>query len=122
MGGMGGERFEVTIDGPLADLELTNLTPALGRYFGTDKGVLVVHANGALKLQDGDVLRAIGGRVPSDETHALRILGSYAPGEAVKLDVLRDRKSLSLETVLPADDSGPMKRRVRVQVGPPPAP
>jgi membrane-associated protease RseP (regulator of RpoE activity) len=116
------ERVEVTIDGPLAELELATLTPALGRYFGTDKGVLVVHANGALKLQDGDVLRAIGGRAPNDEQHAMRILGSYAPGETVKLDVLRDRKSVSLEAVLPASQDGPIKRRVRVQVGPPPAP
>jgi membrane-associated protease RseP (regulator of RpoE activity) len=116
------ERIEVTLDGPLADLELATLTPALGRYFGTEKGVLVVHANGALKLQDGDVLRAIGGRAPADEQHAMRILGSYAPGEAVKLDVLRDRKSVSLESVLPANEGGPMKRKIRVQVGPPPAP
>ena len=116
------EHFELRIDGPLAELELTTLTPALGHYFGTDKGILVVHANGSLKLQDGDVLRAIGGRVPSDENHALRILGSYAPGEVVKLDVLRGRKSISLEAVLPANEGGPMKRKIRVQVGPPTAP
>ncbi len=108
--------------GPLADLELATLTPALGRYFGTEKGVLVVYANGALKLQDGDVLRAIGGRAPADEQHAMRILGSYAPGETVKLDVLRDRKSVSLEAVLPANEGGPMKRKIRVQVESPPAP
>jgi membrane-associated protease RseP (regulator of RpoE activity) len=108
--------------GPMAELELATLTPALGRYFGTEKGVLVVHANGALKLQDGDVLRAIGGRAPADEQHALRILRSYAPGESVKLDVLRDRKSISLEAVLPANEGGPMKRKIRVQVGPPTAP
>ncbi len=107
-------------DGPLADLELTNLTPALGRYFGTDKGVLVVHANDALKLQDGDVLRSIGGRTPTDEHHAMRILGSYGPGEAVKLEVLRDRKKVQLDTTVPAAEPGKVKRRVRVQVGAPP--
>ena len=116
------EHFELRLDGPLAELELATLTPALGRYFGTEKGVLVVHANGVLKLQDGDVLRAIGGRAPADEQHAMRILGSYAPGEAVKLDVLRDRKSISLEAVLPVDEGGPKKRKIRVQVGPPTAP
>jgi S1-C subfamily serine protease len=116
------ERVEVTIDGPLAELELALLTPVLGRYFGTDKGVLVVHANGVLKLQDGDVLRAIGGRAPNDEQHAIRILGSYASGETVKLDVLRERKPVLLEVAFPAKQAGPMKRRVRVQVGPPPAP
>ena len=102
----------------MADLELANLSPTLGRYFGADKGVLVVHANDALKLQDGDVLRTIGGRVPTDEHHAMRILGSYAPGEAVKLEVLRDRKKVQLDATLPAAAPGPVKRRVRVQMGP----
>lgn len=116
----GPARIEFMTDGPLADLELANLTPALGRYFGTEKGVLVVHANDALKLQDGDVLRSIGGRVPTDEHHAMRILGSYAPGEAVKLEVLRDRKKVQVDTTLPAAEPGKVKRRMRVEVGTPP--
>ena len=45
------------------DMELATLTPHLGSYFGSDKGVLVVRApaNGALQLEDGDVILAIDG-------------------------------------------------------------
>ena len=118
----GMAHVEVRLAGPLADLELANLSPTLGRYFGAEKGVLVVHANDALQLQDGDVLRTIGGRAATDEHHAMRILGSYAPGEAVKLEVLRDRKTVKLETTVPAAEPAKVKRRVRVQVGAPPAP
>ena len=40
------------------DAEFVTLTPGLGRYFGTEKGVLVARAprDAALGLQDGDVI------------------------------------------------------------------
>jgi S1-C subfamily serine protease len=89
--------------GALADLELATLTPQLGRYFGTDKGVLVVRApaGGALKLQDGDVILAIDGREPTSGSHVTRILASYQPGEKVILRIVRDRKTVNLEAILP---------------------
>jgi S1-C subfamily serine protease len=88
---------------PLGDLELVTLTPGLGSYFGSDKGVLVVRApaDGALKLQDGDVILAIDGRQPTSGSHATRILSSYQPGEKVTLRVMRQRKTLELEATLP---------------------
>lgn len=103
-------------------MELATLTPALGKYFGTDKGVLVVSAKDRLKLQDGDVLQSIGGRAVTDEAQAQRILRSYAPGESVPLTVFRDRKVLKLEATVPeprrvevtATDDG--EQRVRVKV------
>jgi predicted metalloprotease with PDZ domain len=88
---------------PLPDLELATLTPRLGSYFGADKGVLVVRApaDGALKLEDGDVILAIDGRVPASGAHATRILSSYQGGESVKLRIIRQHRTLELETVLP---------------------
>lgn len=87
-------------------LELVPLTPKLGQYFGTDRGLLVVRAADApgLPLEEGDVLQTIDGRTPESASHALRILRSYQPGEKVKLGVLRQRKSLTLEATLPAAD------------------
>ena len=81
---------------PLGDMELATLTPRLGSYFGSDKGVLVVRApaEGALKLEDGDVILAIDGREPTSGSHATRILGSYQPGEKVTLRVMRLHKTL----------------------------
>ncbi|HEX7374045.1 MAG TPA: PDZ domain-containing protein, partial [Steroidobacteraceae bacterium] len=96
------------------DLELAPVSPKLGQYFGTDKGLLVVRApeSDALKLEDGDVILAIDGRVPENPGHAFRILGSYQPGEKVKIDLLRNRKRMTIEGTLPQSDElgGPQPR------------
>lgn len=85
-------------------LELVPVTPKLGRYFGTDRGLLVVRApeSKLLPLEEGDVLQTIDGRTPESPGHAFRILRSYEPGEKVKLGVLRERKSLVLDATMPA--------------------
>jgi membrane-associated protease RseP (regulator of RpoE activity) len=107
-------------------LELVPITPKLGQYFGTDKGLLVVRApaEAGWKLEDGDVLTSIDGRVPESPGHALRILGSYQPDEKVKLDVLRNRKRMTIEATLPKADEfgGPRARPLQPRMGPPPAP
>jgi membrane-associated protease RseP (regulator of RpoE activity) len=110
-------------------LELVALTPKLGHYFGTDKGLLVVRASAAasLPLEEGDVLQTIAGRTPENPGHALRILRSYQPGEKVRLGVLRQRRSLVLEATIPAAEalSGGEGRRPpapRVPPAPPPSP
>ena len=91
-----------------SDAELVTVTPGLGRYFGTDKGVLVARApeDSTLGLQDGDVIVAIGGREPQNGPHAMRILRSYQPGEAVELRILRDRKAQSLKATVPERNFG----------------
>jgi S1-C subfamily serine protease len=90
------------------DMELVTLTPKLGRYFGTDKGVLVIRAprSGDFKLEEGDVIVDIDGRAPQNGAHALRILRSYQPGEKVTLNVLRDRKPVKLAATMPAHMGG----------------
>jgi predicted metalloprotease with PDZ domain len=97
-------RPHLLLRGPVMDMELATLTPQLGRYFGSDKGVLVVRApaDGALKLEDGDVILAIDGRAPSSGSHATRILASYQPGEKITLRIVRMHKTLDLDTALPA--------------------
>ena len=89
--------------GPLMDMELVTLTPQLGRYFGAEQGVLVVRAarDGALKLEDGDVIVSIDGRQPASGSHATRILSSYQPGEKLSLHVIRDHKTLDLQVTMP---------------------
>jgi S1-C subfamily serine protease len=88
---------------PLMDMELATLSPRLGSYFGSDKGVLVVRApaDGALKLEDGDVILSIDGREPASGSHATRILSSYQPGEKVTLRILRQHKALELQATMP---------------------
>jgi C-terminal processing protease CtpA/Prc len=105
---------EVLVHRPLADMELATLTPRLGSYFGSDQGVLVVRApaDGALKLEDGDVILAIDGRQPSSGSHATRILRSYQPGEKVTLRIMRQHKTLDLQSTLP-ERSGRRERAHR---------
>lgn len=91
----------VMIHGQLGDMELATLTPQLGRYFGTDKGVLVVRAPKDFKLEDGDVILAIDGREPSSGSHATRILSSYQPGEKIAMKLMRQQKTVNVETTLP---------------------
>jgi S1-C subfamily serine protease len=88
---------------PFGGLQLVTITPQLGRYFGTDKGVLVVGTppGGILGLEDGDVILSIGGREPKSGAHATRILHSYQSGEKIPLRVLRQRKTLDLNVTMP---------------------
>ena len=83
--------------------ELCNLSPALGKYFGTDKGLLVVRAprDERLKLQDGDVILDIDGRVPNGASHASQILNSYRAGEKFKLHIMRQQKRVELQIDMP---------------------
>ena len=114
--------------GGWGDAEFVTLTPQLGRYFGADKGVLVARApdDASLGLQDGDVIVAIGGREPQDGPHAMRILRSYQPGEAVRIAILRDRRAQTLSAKVPERATRNVMRRVtppKPPVAPqPPAP
>jgi C-terminal processing protease CtpA/Prc len=112
------------VQGPLSNMELATLTPQLGKYFGTDKGVLVVRAppDGVLKLEDGDVILAVDGREPKSGSHATRILGSYQPGEKVTLRIMRQHKTLDLETTVPEAPAGHRKGIMFRRSGPETAP
>ncbi len=73
-------------------LELIELNPRLGAYFGTEEGVLVADADpdGSLGLLAGDVVTAIGGRSVSTPDRFRRILSSYGEDEDIEFDVVRD--------------------------------
>ena len=86
------------------DMELVELTPELGAYFGTETGILVVRApdDDALEaLMDGDVILDIGGRTPNSTAHALRILDSFETGETLELTIMRNQRRETLEVEFP---------------------
>ena len=89
-------------------MELVELTEGLGKYFGTDTGLLVVSVptEDGIELQDGDVIQTIDGRVPKDVRHAMRILTSYQSGEELKIGIMRDKKKRTLNVEVPADHRG----------------
>ena len=111
-GGPGGP-MKVWVGGPLADLELAPLNPDLGQYFGATEGVLVIDApkDSPLGLKGGDVLLAIDGRKATSPGQAHRILQSYDGDEAVKLEVLRNRKKTTVTGKMPTSEDF-MKERM----------
>src|SRR5687767_9735877 len=98
----------------LSGMELATLTPGLGEYFGTEKGVLVLRApeSGTYKLKDGDVILTIDGREPKSGSHATRILRSYQPSEQINLRIMRQRKPMSLQVTTPDPALGRAKARL----------
>jgi hypothetical protein len=84
---------------PWGDMEIVPITPELGRYFQTTEGMLVVRAPSeeAVGLQDGDVILTIGGRTPTSAEHAIRILGSFEPGEVIEFALMRDGRRQPLQ-------------------------
>ena len=121
------ERFRMEFGFPwagtgLGDLELVELNAGLGRYFGTDKGLLVVTApkSDAFDLQDGDVIQSIDGREPKDVRHAMRILSSYQSGEKLELGIMRDKKKVTIDVEIPADHHGSLRDDLHFEEKPAP--
>jgi C-terminal processing protease CtpA/Prc len=100
---LSGLRYLHVLSGQIGGMELTTLTPELGWYFGTPKGVLVLRApqNDTFGLKDGDVILSIDGREPQSGTHVTRILRSYQPGEPIDLKIMRQRHDMDLRATLP---------------------
>ena len=101
-----GDAFGWAFGSPWGGIELVQLNPDLGDYFGTRDGVLVVSApeDSSLALKGGDVIVSIGGRKPSSPMQAMRILRSYDPGETVSLDVLRKQKHVTVSWKVPENE------------------
>src|SRR5947208_4960113 len=102
-----GHDFEFAFRSPWGGIELVELNPDLGDYFGTREGVLVVSApeDSTLALKGGDVIVSIGGRKPTSPMQAMRILRSYDAGESVTLDVLRKQKHVSVSWKVPENEN-----------------
>jgi S1-C subfamily serine protease len=90
-------------------MELVAMNPGLGRYFGTDDGVLVasIAEGSGLGLQAGDVILSIGGRAVRDPAHARSILASYRPDEDLEMDVMRDRRRTTVRGSVRPPARGP---------------
>jgi S1-C subfamily serine protease len=117
-GGPGEFRFFT--DRLYGGLELTDLNPDLGEYFGAKEGVLVLRTpeDSTMPLKAGDVIVSIDGRAPRSEAQAHRILRSYEPGETAKIEVVRKQKRMTLNWVPRAPEErwkAPKTRRPAVE-------
>ncbi len=92
------------LPGGWLSLELTEINPALGEYFGTSKGLLVLRASTSpdVKLQAGDVILKIGGEEPGTPRQAVRLLRSYEPGQSIPVEIIRQKKKQTLALQIPA--------------------
>ena len=98
-------RFRGSQEGPFVSwfgnirgLQLVELNPGLGSYFGTEDGVLVtdVDEDTALGLMPGDVVLDVDGRAVDSPSHFWRVMSSYRDGEAVEFRVMRDGREIQV--------------------------
>ena len=93
-----GNRLGITTD---------DLSPQLAEYFGTKDGVLVssVETNSAAAkagVKAGDVITSVNGSTVESASELRRRLSSVDPGEEFSLDIVRDKRTLTLKGKLEA--------------------
>lgn len=94
---------------PLASgLQLAEIDPALGAYFKTDRGVLVLKArqDNGLLLQGGDVILNVHGSAVNSPADFMRALRRFEPGDEMLLDIKRNRKNKTLKPVIKESQAG----------------
>lgn len=89
---------------PWWGLNLTPLNPDLGRYFGTDKGVLVLSRSDEQfpELQPGDVITGIDDKPVAQPEDVQRALRGATDEQQVRMAVRRHGKTLALDMKVPA--------------------
>jgi S1-C subfamily serine protease len=114
----GPGEFRVFMDGDRGGLDLAELNPELGEYFGAKEGVLVLKTprDSTLPLKAGDVIVSIDGRTPTSERHARRILHSYDSGETAKLEILRKQRKVTVSWTVPEQKMKVRTPKVREKV------
>ncbi len=103
-------------------LHLSSLSPELGRYFGTTRGVLVLERGGKgfTELQAGDVLLSVSDKPVDQVSEAVRGLTMQKAGSAIEVQIMRDKKLQTLRVVAP--EHGALFAPPPPPPPPPPAP
>jgi S1-C subfamily serine protease len=84
-------------------LKLAEIDPDLGKYFKTDRGVLVLKAksDNDLQLKSGDVILQVGDSKVNSPAEFMRALREIESGEELIIDIKRERKNKTLKTRMP---------------------
>jgi len=105
-----GHRNELMFisDRSLSNLRLSSVDADLGKYFGTDSGVLVLDkgSDSFPTLRTGDVIVGVAGKKVETPSQVMRALRSGERGASVNVEVVRDRKHQVLAVDVP--ELGPM--------------
>ena len=104
-------------------LNLASLDSTLGKYFGTDKGVLVLSPGPQLpELQAGDVIRSIDGKPVMTPREAMDALRAHQAGDKASLALLRDHRDTSAQVTVPKAMPLPIPPAPPAPPAPPPPP
>lgn len=83
-------------------LHLASVDGQLGRYFGTERGVLVLSTGGEFgSLQPGDVIQRVDGTAVGTPREAMDALRAKPADSQVRIDYLRDRKAATATIAVP---------------------
>lgn len=82
-------------------LHLVALDAQLGRYFGAERGVLVLSRGALPGLQSGDVIQQVEGQAVATPAEAMRQMTRKEPGQQARLTVLRDRSARQVQVTVP---------------------
>ncbi|MGV6850969.1 MAG: PDZ domain-containing protein [bacterium] len=87
-------------------VKLVKLNPELGKYFGTDSGILIVkiEKDNILGLISGDVIKTIDGREVTSPSHMMRILKSYNSGDKLNIKIFRNKHKKTLKAIMPEEE------------------
>lgn len=100
-----GRMAQVQMIRRLSDLELASINAGLGKYFGAEKGVLVLDQNNSYPgIQTGDVLIEIDGKPIEQARDAWRAMNSFEEGEKFEVVLLRERARRSVAVTAPKQD------------------
>ena len=87
-------------------LNLTSIDADLGRYFGTDDGVLLIAKSDALPgLKSGDVITAVAGQPVDSPRDVMRALRDKDAGERLSLRILRNRAAQDVTVTVPEGEA-----------------
>jgi len=83
-------------------LNMAEVNPQLGRYFGASAGVLVLSPKAEFpQLQAGDVIVKVDGKAVGNAREVLQAMRGKDEGSKVTLDILRDRKAQRVTVTVP---------------------
>ncbi|HVF36024.1 MAG TPA: PDZ domain-containing protein, partial [Candidatus Saccharimonadia bacterium] len=90
-------------DGSLHELKLAPVNRELGRYFGTDAGVLVLERGDEsfVQLKPGDVIVSVDGARVEDSRDVMRALSGKREGDVANIEVVRDKRRQVLVVDVP---------------------